>query len=126
MFAFRVSVGLFLRASLILAATAGTCAASSLIALPGEAGPDTLPSVISRGQAEPAPLEAWQPETAAGPESAGEEVLTLGSSVIAFGADAIPVSRDEVASIEGDDKPSAEALAETMPLALRGTATVID
>lgn len=120
MYAFRIPVGSFLRASLMLAATAGTCAASSLIALPDEAGPDALPSVISRGQVEPPPLEAWQPETAAGPDGAGE-VLTLGSSVIAFGTDAIPVSRDEVASIPDDEKPSPETLAETMPLALRGS-----
>ncbi|WP_421929111.1 hypothetical protein [Neoaquamicrobium sediminum] len=118
MFAFRVPVGSFLRVSLILAATAGTSAADSVIALP-DAKSDTLPSVVSRGEAEPAPIEAWQTETASLQDN-GEAVLVLGSSVIAFGADAIPVSRDEVASVAEDDAPSAEEDAEAMPLALRG------
>ena len=118
MFAFRVPVGSFLRVSLILVATAGTSAADSVIALP-DAKSDTLPSVVARGEAEPAPIEAWQSETASLQDN-GEAVLVLGSSVIAFGADAIPVSRDELASVAEDDAPSAEEVAEAMPLTLRG------
>jgi hypothetical protein len=118
MFAFRVPVGSFLRVSLILAATAGTSAADSVIVLP-DAKSDTLPSVVARGEAEPAPIEAWQNQAASSQDN-GEAVLVLGSSVIAFGADAIPVVDDEVASIAEDDTLGPEDVAEAMPLALRG------
>lgn len=51
----------------------------------------------------------------------GEAPLAISTSVIAFGADAIPVSSDEVASITADEAPAPEDVADAMPLAIRGT-----
>lgn len=119
MFAFRVPVGSFLRVSLILAATAGASAADSLIALP-EVEPAALPSFSAHGEPEPAPIEVYAVETPS-PQDNGEAPLAISPSVIAFGADAIPVSSDEVASITADEAPVPEDVADAMPLAIRGT-----
>ncbi len=119
MFAFRVPVGSFLRVSLILAATAGTSAADSLIALP-EVEPAALPSFIAHVEPEATPIEALEAETPSLQDN-GEAPLAISTSVIAFGADAIPVSSDEVASITADEAPAPEDVADAMPLAIRGT-----
>ncbi len=119
MFAFRVPVGSFLRVSLILAASAGTSAADSLIALP-EVEPAALPSFIAREEPEAMPIEVDAAETPS-PQDNGEAPLAISTSVIAFGADAIPVSSDEVASITADEVPAPEDVADAMPLAIRGT-----
>ncbi len=119
MFAFRVPVGSFLRVSLILAATAGTSAADSLIELP-EVEPAALPSFIAHLDPEATPIEALEAETPSLQDN-GEAPLAISTSVIAFGADAIPVSSDEVASITADEVPAPEDVADAMPLAIRGT-----
>ncbi|MBX9452326.1 MAG: hypothetical protein KL801_10890 [Mesorhizobium sp.] len=119
MFAFRVPVGSFLRVSLILAASAGTSAADSLIALP-EVEPAALPSFIAHVEPEATPIEALEAETPSLQDN-GEAPLAISTSVIAFGADAIPVSSDEVASITADEVPAPEDVADAMPLAIRGT-----
>lgn len=119
MFAFRVPVGSFLRVSLILAATAGTSAADSLIELP-EVEPAALPSFIAHLDPEATPIEALEAETPSLQDN-GEAPLAISTSVMAFGADAIPVSSDEVASITADEAPAPEDVADAMPLAIRGT-----
>ncbi|MBX9464466.1 MAG: hypothetical protein KL840_16130 [Aquamicrobium sp.] len=119
MFAFRVPVGSFLRVSLILAATAGASAADSVIALP-EVEPAALPSFIAHGEPEAKPIEALETETPSLQDN-GEAPLAISTSVIAFGADAIPVLSDEVASITADEVPAPEDVADAMPLAIRGT-----
>ena len=119
MVAFRVPVGSFLRVSLILAATAGTSAADSVIALP-EVEPVALPSFIAQVDPEATPIEALEAETPSLQDN-GEAPLAISTSVIAFGADAIPVTSDEVASITADEVPAPEDVADAMPLAIRGT-----
>lgn len=119
MFAFRVPVGSFLRVSLILAASAGTSAADSLIALP-EVEPAALPSFIAHVEPEATPIEALEAETPSLQDN-GEAPLAISTSVIAFGADAIPVSSDEVASITADEVPAPEDVADAMPPTIRGT-----
>lgn len=97
------------------------------LVLPGAASsivtvmpPQATPSIVSLGEAAPAPIEA-KPAADAG--EGGTEVLAIGNSVVAIGADAIPPSREEVAAITepAAQEPSLPGwLAEDGALALRG------
>ena len=107
--------GLASAASLIGLAAAD--AASSIVAV---APPQATPSIVSMGEAAPAPVEAIPVADAKTGET---EILAIGNSVVAIGADAIPPSREEVAAIA---EPSAEEpalpgwLADDSAPALRG------
>jgi len=68
-------------------------AASSIVTV---APPQATPSIVSLGEAAPAPIEATAVANAA---EGGTEILAIGNSVVAIGADAIPPSREEVAAI---------------------------
>lgn len=96
-----------------LVGLAAVAAASSIVAV---APPRAAPSIVSMGEAAPAPIEARPATEAAQAGDDGDEILAIGHSVVAIGADAIPPSREEVAAIAG---PPAEpdASAETPPLA---------
>lgn len=97
---------------------AAATAASSFIAV---APPQETPSIVSVGEAAPAPIEAT-PVTAS--NESETEILAIGNSVVAIGADAIPPSREEVASINEAAEPEAPALpawlADDSAPALRG------
>ncbi len=83
--------GLASAASLI--GLAASAAASSIVTI---APPQATPSILSAGEAAPAPIEATPVAAADKGES---EILAIGNSVLAVGADAIPPSREEVAAI---------------------------
>ena len=102
-----------LLSALPLLGAAGAVAASSIIVVPL---PQTTPSIMTAGEPQPAPVEVKAADPAA-----DTEILAIGNSVVAVGADAIPPSREEVAAIE-----TAPATAEPdwmsadAPLPLRG------
>lgn len=101
----------------LLLAPFGQAVASSFVApLP----PAANPSVITLGEAEPAPVEAL-PASANAPE-AEEQIYTIGDSVIAMGADAIPTGDETVAAIPTEDEAPQKPdwLAEPVPLVIRG------
>ena len=109
-----VLAGLATAAPLFGLAAAGT--ASSIISV---APPQATPSIVGAGQATPAPIEA-KPVSA----KADEEILAIGNSVVAVGADAIPPSHEEVAAIPEPAAEEAPALpgwvADDSAPALRG------
>lgn len=84
---------------------AGAVAASIVSVAP----PQETPSILSVGEAAPAPIEARPVETA-GAQDGGTEILAIGNSVVAIGAEAIPPSREEVAAIGETADPEAPAL----------------
>ncbi len=86
-----------------LLAVAAEGAASSIITLPA---PEATPSIVAVGEAEARAVEAHPVDPAAG----GTEILAIGQSVVAVGADAIPPSREEVAAIGETAEPEAPAL----------------
>ena len=86
-----------------LLAVAAEGAASSIITLPA---PEATPSIMAAGEAEARAVEAHPVDSAAG----GTEILAIGQSVVAVGADAIPPSREEVAAIGETAEPEAPAL----------------
>ena len=86
-----------------LLAVAAEGAASSIITLPA---PEATPSIVAVGEAEARAVEAHPVDPAAG----GTEILAIGQSVVAVGADAIPPSREEVAAIGERAEPEAPAL----------------
>lgn len=87
-----------------LLAAAAEGAASSIITLPA---PEATPSIMAAGEAEARAVEAHPVDPAAG----GTEILAIGQSVVAVGADAIPPSREAVAAIGGETaEPEAPAL----------------
>jgi len=80
-------------------------AASSIVTV---APPQATPSIVSVGEAAPAPVEA---KPAAGADEGGTEILAIGNSVVAIGAEAIPPSHEEVAAIgEAAPEPEVPAL----------------
>lgn len=104
----------------VLLAPFGPAAASSFVApLP----PAASPSVITLGEAEPHPVEAL-PASAEVAEAgeAGEQIYTIGDSVIAISADAIPTADETVAAIPTKDEAPQKPgwLAEPVPLIIRG------
>lgn len=86
-----------------LLAVAAEGAASSIITLPA---PEATPSIVAVGEAEARAVEAHPVDPGAG----GTEILAIGQSVVAVGADAIPPSREEVAAIGETAEPEAPAL----------------
>lgn len=101
--------------ALPLLGVAGVAGASSIVAI---SAPEATPSIMPAGEAAPAPVEA-RPVAAA---SGGTDVLAIGNSVVAIGADAIPPSREAVASIE-EEAPGPELpawLSDDGAPALRG------
>lgn len=84
-------------------------AASSIVTV---APPQATPSIVSVGEAVPAPIEAKPVAEAAAADEGGTEILAIGHSVVAIGADAIPLSREEVAAI---DNAAPEPEAPTLP-----------
>lgn len=101
----------------VLLAPFGPAAASSFVAPPP---PAASPSVIALGEAEPHPVEAL-PASAEVAE-AGEQIYTIGDSVIAISADAIPTADETVAAIPTKDEAPQKPgwLAEPVPLIIRG------
>lgn len=77
-------------------AAAGT--ASSIISV---APPQETPSIVGMGEAALAPLEA-RPVA----ETGDTDILAIGNSVVAVGADAIPPSREAVAAIPAPEAPA--------------------
>lgn len=100
-----------LLSALPLLGAAGAAAASSILVAPL---PQTTPSIMAAGEPQAAPVEVKAADPAA-----DTEILAIGNSVVAVGADAIPPSREEVAAIE-----TAPALPDWLtadaPLPLRG------
>ena len=100
-------------AALPLLGAAGAVTASSIVAVPL---PDATPSIMMAGEPQAAPVEVQAADPAA-----DTEILAIGNSVVAVGADAIPPSREEVSAI---DEPAATAtpgwMAADAPLPLRG------
>ena len=98
----------------LLAASANSSASSIItLGVPGQ-----TPSIITAGETQAASVEA--PATAITAEDT--DIITIGNSVIAVGADAIPPSREEVASVSvtteaEPDEP--EWMAEDAALPLR-------
>ena len=88
--------------------------ASSIVTV---APPQATPSIVSMGEATPAPIVA--------DADAGEaDILAIGNSIVAAGADAIPLSHEEVASIAepaADEAPALPGwLADDSTPSLRG------
>jgi hypothetical protein len=110
-----VLAGLATAAPLLSFATGGE--ASSILSV---AAPQATPSIVSAGDAAPAPVEA----TPVAAQADNEEILAIGNSVVAVGADAIPPSREEVASIAepaaGEEPAPTGWLADDSAPALRG------
>ena len=79
-----------------LVGLAATAAASSIVAV---APPQATPSIVSMGEATPAPVEAKPATETAEIGDDDTEILAIGNSVVAIGADAIPPSHEEVAAI---------------------------
>lgn len=110
----KVSVASFVSILPLLAGTTGI-SASSIISV---GLPDQTPSIISAGEVQAEPVEA--PATAV--LAADNDLITIGNSIVAIGADAIPPSQEEVASVSETteaepDRP--EWLAEDAALPLR-------
>ena len=107
-----VVAGLAVAAPLLGLAAA---AASSIVSV---APPQATPSIVTAGEAAPAPIEA-KPVT----EAADEEILAIGNSLVAVGAEAIPPSHEAVAAVPA---PAAEEpalpgwIADDSAPALRG------
>lgn len=100
----------------LLLATAGQGAASSFIALPPSAA---SPSIITLGEAAPAPIEALPLDGDA--QQAEARIYAISGSMIAMGADAIPTASEEVAAIEDNAAPQRPRwFAEALPLVIRG------
>ena len=97
----------------LLAASANSSASSIItLGVPGQ-----TPSIITAGEAQAAPVEA--PATAITAEDT--DIITIGNSVVAVGADAIPPSREEVASVSETTETEPEWMAEDAALPLRGS-----
>lgn len=95
----------------LLAASANSSASSIItLGVPGQ-----TPSIITAGEAQAAPVEA--PATAITAEDT--EILAIGDSIIAVGPDAIPPSREEVASVTETTEAEPEWMAEDAVLPLR-------
>ena len=88
----------------------GAAAASSILVVPL---PQTTPSIMTAGEPQAAPVEVKAADPAA-----DTEILTIGNSVVAVGADAIPPSPEEVSAIGAPAAP--DWLAADAPLPLRG------
>lgn len=101
----------------LLLALAGQGAASSFVVPPP---PSASLSVISRGESEPAPIEAL-PASSENPQ-AEAQIYAIGDSMIAMGADAIPITAEAVAAITAEDEApqKPEWFAEPLPLVIRG------
>jgi len=118
-----VLAGLATAAPLFGLAAAGT--ASSFVTV---APPQATPSIVSAGEAPPAPVEATPVSANAaetdGAEAGDDELLAIGNSLVAVGADAIPPSHEEVAAIAetaADEAPALPGwLADDSAPALRG------
>jgi len=95
-----------------LLAVSASSSASSIITL---GLPDQTPSLISAGEAQAAPVEA--PADAITAEDT--DIISIGNSVVAIGADAIPPSREEVASVSETTEAEPEWMAEDAALPLR-------
>lgn len=77
------------------------------------------PSILVVGEAVAAPVGARHEATA----SDGTQMLAIGNSVLAIGADAIPPAQEAVASIGGEaDAQEPDWMAPDAPLSLRGGA----
>jgi len=96
--------------------SAGTAAASSIISLPA-ADQAATPSIVMRGAPMPEPIEA----AVASPDDADSEIIAITPSVAAAGADAIPVSAEDVSAIpESEPKEGSPAwLSSEGPLGIR-------
>ena len=81
---------------------AATGAASSIVVL---TPPEATPSILTAGEATPAPVEAKPMAPSEEAQDGGTEILAIGNSVVAIGADAIPPSHEEVAAI-GETAPA--------------------
>lgn len=100
----------------LLLAAGGQAAASSFVAPPPAAAG---PSIITLGEAEPAPVEALPADGAE--QQAEAHIYVIGDSMIAMGADAIPTAKEAVAAIAEDTAPQRPGwLAEPLPLVIRG------
>jgi hypothetical protein len=96
--------------ALPLLGAAGVAASSSILVVPM---PDATPSIMTAGEPLAAPVEAHPVDPAA-----DSEILAIGNSVVAVGADAIPPSPEEVSAISAPATP--DWLAADAPLPLRG------
>lgn len=97
---------------------AAAAAASSIVTI---APPQATPSIVSMGEATPAPIEAKPATETAKAGDDDAEILAIGNSLVAIGADAIPPSREEVAAIAEPEAPTLPGwLADGSAPALRG------
>lgn len=101
-----------------LVMSVGAATASSIISLPA-AEPGASPSVIARGEAQAPAIDA-QP-MAADAQNSDNDLLKITTSIIAVGADAIPLADDDVASISAPEEPARPAWMDSeTPLVIRG------
>lgn len=98
-----------LAAAVPLVGLAAVAGASSFVTI---APPQATPSIVSMGEAAPAPIEAKPATETAEAQDGDTEILAIGNSVVAIGADAIPPSREEVAAIP---PPATEPEAPALP-----------
>lgn len=92
-------------------------AASSIVSLP-VVSVNATPSIVMLGDPAAPAVEALPVASA----SNGSEIYAIGPSVLAYGADAIPAAREEVASIDDEPEQSQEPewMSAELPLVIRG------